>query len=306
MKVSVVICTYNRESYLKLCLEGLFKNNEDRSLYEVIVIDNKSTDNTRQIVESFKVNEEIRYVYEERVGLSNARNRGINEANYDIIAYLDDDAIPEKGYINNIICGFNEHQVKCGGGKIIPIWTVDKPQWYSEQFNGVFTILDCGDKDKVLDIDYPYGANMFFLKSELIKVGGFNTELGLKGNEIIMGEDDDMFIRFKNKGHKIWYLSQVAVKHHVPEGKINKEYVKKRFEAGGEALAKSYSISKSGNEFTYEYYRWVVKYLFKIIPLYNASKIIKRNKFEKECLVLLNKGFINTCRKIKIKEKGEI
>lgn len=299
MKVSIVICTYNRAEFLKLCLEGLLENNKDYSKYEILVIDNKSTDNTKEIVNSIDSNL-IRYFYEENIGLSHARNRGIKESKYEIIAFLDDDAIPLQGYIDNIISGFEKRGVKCAGGKITPIWTIDKPEWYTKEFNGIFTIANYGDEDKIMHDAYPYGANMIFLKETLVKIGNFNVELGLKGKEIIMGEDDEMFFRFTQKGYKIHYLNKVEVKHHVPSYKIDKNYVKKRFEAGGQALAKSYKELKSKKDFNYQYYRWILKYIFKVIPQYKLAILLNRNnKFEKECIYLLNKRFIKECNLLK-------
>lgn len=296
MKVSVVICTYNRAEFLKLCLEGLIENNKEYSKYEIIVVDNRSTDNTKEVINDIN-NNLIRYFYEENIGLSHARNRGIRESNYDIIAFLDDDAIPLEGYINNIITAFENNSVKCAGGKITPIWTVDKPEWYTKEFDGIFTIADYGDEDKVMEDGYPYGANMLFLKEALLEVGDFNVDLGVKGNEIIMGEDDEMFFRFKEKGYRIQYFHRIEVKHHIPSYKIDKDYVKKRFEAGGKALARSYKKLKSKEGFNYQYYRWILKYLLKVVPQYKLSNLVnKGSSFEKECIYLLNKSFIKECK----------
>ena len=148
--------------------------------WEVIVVDNNSSDNTRKVVEDFVRSSElnIRYVFEGKQGHSHARNTGVKEAKGEIIAFTDDDVIVEKSWIHNIDRIFKEDYVGCIGGKILPIWEKPCPKWLTKDLYGYLALLDYGENPFYIDSPEIWGAN-FAVKSSLFqKYGYFDTTLG--------------------------------------------------------------------------------------------------------------------------------
>ena len=148
MKATVAICTHNRAADVKEALLSLLQQSFNGS-YEVIVVDNRSTDHTKETVQEFQrmVDIPIIYLYEERLGLSVARNRAIREASGEYVLFLDDDAIASKEWIGGIVDLFDhDSRIGCVGGKIEPAWEGSAPQWLPAENRTLYTILDYSDE----------------------------------------------------------------------------------------------------------------------------------------------------------------
>src|SRR5262249_29253186 len=123
VRISVVICTRNRSTYLAQCLQAIEAQTLQPHHYEVIVVDNGSSDDTGSVVAPFcRRRTNFRYVAEERVGLSVARNTGVRSGHGDIVAFTDDDAAPEPSWLEQILRRFQELSDDAGviGGDVIP------------------------------------------------------------------------------------------------------------------------------------------------------------------------------------------
>src|SRR5215216_2688114 len=124
--ISVIISTYNRCDMLSSAIEKLLAQERERVAYEIIIVDNNSTDRTREVVESFiaRGHSNLRYVFEPRQGVSHARNRGIAHAAAPIIAFADDDVVVSLDWVATIKRAFDEHtSVDCIGGRVLPEWS---------------------------------------------------------------------------------------------------------------------------------------------------------------------------------------
>src|SRR5690349_21431211 len=125
IRISAIIPTYNRADYLGNAIQSLIEQTLPIEQYEILVIDNCSTDRTRQIVcEDFAHVPNLRYIYEPVLGLSQARNTGWQQARGDYVAYLDDDAIASSQWLEKILFTFRTVTPipGCVGGKVEPIW----------------------------------------------------------------------------------------------------------------------------------------------------------------------------------------
>jgi len=227
-EVTVVICTRNRAKLLVNCINSLVQQSPvNISDYEVIVVDNASTDNTKQVVfmEQFRTLN-MNYLYEPRLGLSFSRNAGINSAKGDIICFIDDDVVVEKHYIYEIITSFQNPKVSCVGGKAVPSWENSKPPfWFSPKFGHVVGQTFFGDKSRFMEKDeFPFGCNMAFRKATLNQTDGFNENLGKKSNNYIYGEDIDLCYKLQKKGTVFFYSSRAVVFHHVGQERATKKY----------------------------------------------------------------------------------
>ena len=131
IRISAIICTLNRAAYLEKAIQSLADQTLPEEQFEIIVVDNGSTDNTKTMVEGFKHLENLRYIYEPIMGLSQARNTGWQNAQGDYVAYLDDDAIACPEWLERIVQAFDTVEPRPGsvGGKVIPVWEAERPAW---------------------------------------------------------------------------------------------------------------------------------------------------------------------------------
>ena len=229
MTISFIICTYNREQYIYECLSCLAKNTNLVD-WEIVLIDNNSTDSTAVECKRFehdfpKIS--YRYFVELQQGLSFARNRGIQEAQGEWFVFLDDDAMVGQDYIANLKKHLEAHpQAAAFGGQIAPFFEEGEPAWYSKWSMGFVSAIDRGDKVHVFPENrFPIGANMGIKREVLGKVGVFNTELGRTGNNLLSGEEKDLFNRIRKAGGTILYFPNIGVKHCIPGRRTTKEFV---------------------------------------------------------------------------------
>jgi glucosyl-dolichyl phosphate glucuronosyltransferase len=242
-KVSAVICSYNRARFIIDAVESIFRQDYDRSLYEVIVVDNNSTDNTLQVLADYKDTHpeyNFRFVTEANQGVAYARNRCAQEAKGEIVAYLDDDSKAQPGWLKYITEFFDEHpDVYSIGGRIIPYFLTETPDWYSKYFFGLVGRFDQGnDVKRLTGQRYPCGANMAFRKKVFEEIGYFNTALGRSGKGLLANEEKDIYMRILQHGEKVYYLPEVEVLHAVEANKFDKDYVRRHSMGigGGERL----------------------------------------------------------------------
>ena len=231
-KASVVICTYNRLSLLKLCIESISTLKTFASEFETLVIDNNSSDGTEEFCNGLNKlypDNNWRYFKETNQGISFARTRGAKEASGNIIAYIDDDCIAETDWLEKIIEFYkNNPDTLSTGGRIIPKYLVPAADWFGKYFWGLVGNYDLGNKVfQMKGARYPSGANMHFRKTAFEKYGYFDGNLGRSGKSLMAGEEKAMYLKLINANEKVYYLPQVIVHHHVEGNKFDKEYVKR-------------------------------------------------------------------------------
>jgi glycosyltransferase involved in cell wall biosynthesis len=194
IRISAVICTYNRAAYLRKALRSLIEQTLDSSQYEILVIDNASTDDTRNVVESERsVQPQVRYVHEPTVGVSRARNAGWRAARAEYVVYLDDDAIAEPPWLERML-GFLESKApRLGavGGRIEPIWERPRPDWLSDDMARALTVVDWSERPIVLEShQWIVAANIGFPRRILEEIGGFQVDLGRQGSRLLSNEEN--------------------------------------------------------------------------------------------------------------------
>ena len=138
--LSVIIPAHNRASYLSKSIESVLNQSLDRDSYEIMVVDNASSDNTEEVVSSFS-EQGVRYVFEERLGLSYARNTGIESASGRYVAFLDDDAVADASWLESIVNFFRDFpEAGAVGGKVFPIYEKEKPKWLSKDLEIYYSV----------------------------------------------------------------------------------------------------------------------------------------------------------------------
>lgn len=231
MEISIIIATYNRSESLKKTLESI-KNlfiPED-IIWEIIIIDNNSTDNTKDIVEDFKSKTRLNivYIFEEKQGKPYALNHGLKVAKGEILAFTDDDVIIDRYWVYNILKAFKDTNATCLGGRVLPLWAIDPPSWLREELYGCIALLDLGDKYLELVKPTIWGVNMA-IKSSCIKKYSltFNTEF------LKRGEDTDLVEKLLLNKELVYYCPDMIVYHCIPTERMKKSYFRKwKFDQG--------------------------------------------------------------------------
>ncbi len=225
IQISAIVCTYNRSNYLKRTLKSLIKQSLDNQVYEIIVVDNASTDNTKKMVSEYsRIN--FKYSYESKLALSIARNTGLEKAKGKYVAYIDDDAIADEYWLQNILSSFKkEKNVGCIGGRVKPIWESKKPVWLDYNLYPFLSLLDKGKKRYIFsESEWFSGTNMAFRKDLLRKIGGFPVHLGRKGNYLLSGEEVYVKQKIENLGYLALYNPEALVHHSIPGSRLAKQW----------------------------------------------------------------------------------
>lgn len=230
-RLSVIVCTYNREQYIGECLKHLASQTINPHQFEVLVINNNSTDSTEKVVENaIRQNNFInfRYFVEENQGHTFSRNRGIRESFGELIAFIDDDAFVHEDYCRATIDFFDQNsEISAIGGRIIPVYEKEAPKWMSKYLLPLVAAIDMGNRPKAFSgTKFPIGANMAFRKSMFEKYGHFDTNLGRRGTDLEGGDEKEMFSRLKKGGEKIFYVPEVWAEHIIPPHRVEESYVR--------------------------------------------------------------------------------
>ena len=226
-EITVVLCTYNRSLLLADALSALVQQRHAPP-YEVVVVDNNSTDDTREIVTRFVPEGIVRYTAEPLQGLSHARNRGIATATADIIAFTDDDVRANPDWVVSIARAFAENpDVDMVGGRVEPEWEADPPPWLPEAGDAPLALLDYGTVPFRIDPMEPrclIGANMAIRRRALQRVGGFSPRLQRVGEGIGSTEDHELQTRLLGSGASALYDPRIAARAVVPRERLSKRY----------------------------------------------------------------------------------
>jgi glycosyltransferase involved in cell wall biosynthesis len=225
--VSVVLCTFNRAALLPAALTALL-DQADAPPYEVIVVDNNSTDGTQRVVEAFAASGRVRYVHEPNQGLSYARNFGVATASADILAFTDDDVRVEPTWIRSIARAFAAHpDVDMVGGKVAPEWQAEPPAWLRQAGHAPLALVDYGAEPLRITPAEPkclIGANVAIRRRALDHLKGFSPRLQRVGDGIGSTEDHDFQMRLLEAGGAALYDPRIAARAIVPGERLSKRY----------------------------------------------------------------------------------
>lgn len=268
--VSVIIPTYNRCEYLRTTINSLQEQNFLKDEYEIIIVDNNSTDNTPEVVE--KCNREggkkAVYIKELNLGLHNARHAGAKVAKGEILAYVDDDVICDKNWLSELIKPYNNSETGCVGGKILPKWEIEPPEWIKNFPKFYLSILD--DEEGPKEARWIYGCNFSVRKSLLFELGGFNPDaFGDKKFWWYRGDGEIGLLRkVHNVSKKVIYNPKAIIWHFIPKERLTIKYFKER-------------AFKSGIETSFLHYRYNNNIL-------RPLGLLKRVSFFGVCFILHN------------------
>jgi len=234
--VTAVICTRNRAEFLKKCLISLQRQTAPAEEYEILVVDNASSDSTVDAVQNFMGHGNVRYIYEPIIGLSRARNTGWKNAAGQYVGYIDDDAVAEDTWVASAVEVFTTVSPvpDWAGGPIELAWEKACPDWINEELMVPLGYVNWGKGARPLTVlERLGGGNSIYPKETLEAVGGFDERLGREKNSLLSGEETQLQKRIEAKGGLLYYYPGIAVRHWVGKERIQAKWFYRRYYWGG-------------------------------------------------------------------------
>lgn len=231
--MSVVLCTYNRCDLMAAALKSLYEQTLAPSLHEIIVVDNNSTDGTRQhVAEISRQYPHVRYCFEAQQGLSHGRNTGFQSARGQYVAYVDDDCTVPREWLEIAQDVIVHVAPALFGGPYQPFYASLKPKWYLDRYG----TYDDGPVARILDHnEYLSGTNLFIRRSLLEQLGGFHTGVGMAGTRLGYGEETafQRHVRRERQDEMIYYEPRLVVFHLVRSEKMQLSWCAKQMFISG-------------------------------------------------------------------------
>ena len=225
---TVAMCTHNHADRLERTLADLPRVRPPQRPWELLVVDNGSTDVTPQRLGEhvWPAGWQVRIVREDRLGLSNARNRAVAEARGEYIVFFDDDETADPDWL----CAFERlieaHKPDAFGGRIRVLFEDERPRWLADEllaFIGEINRAETVSRLTEADGSF-YGGNFGFRRSVVAQVGGFDAQLGRKGRVNIGGEEVDFYHRLLAAGLQVWWTPEAVIHHRIQAVKLRRGY----------------------------------------------------------------------------------
>jgi glycosyltransferase involved in cell wall biosynthesis len=298
--ISVVICTRDRADLLRQAIRSVVEQDFPRSGFELVVVDNGSSDHTRSVVAEFAGQADIVYVLERQVGLCVARNTAWRTARGQFVAYFDDDAVAQPGWLAAIARTISTTGGRFGvaGGRVEPIWQVPRPPWLSDKIAGSLTIVDWGTADRPIEDlrrMWLVGANMVVPRALLEEVGGFDSRLDRYRDKLLSSGDVFLQKRIAERGWPILYVPDIAISHFVPRSRLVKTWFLQRFYWQGISDAVMQAIeTEPGRRGRFCAAAARLRGLFRtparLVALIRSTD--DPDRFAQKCLALIDVGFV--------------
>jgi GT2 family glycosyltransferase len=218
----------------------LLLDTQDGGDWELVVVDNGSTDDTVRVVSKLHAlyPRRVRLIRESCLGLSAARNAGVHAATGDLIAFLDDDASPMPGWLEALAEALASQNVLAAGGPVEPLFSSELPPWFSERYLPYLTVFDKGPAIVGLTYnEYPRGTNMAFRREAFERYGLFSTDLGRKAAVLRSCEEIEFCLRLERAGARILYMPEARVQHEIRTERLSADWMRARYAAQGHSEA---------------------------------------------------------------------
>lgn len=242
--ISIIIATRDRAALLHATLEAISSQQSPGWPFEVLVVDNASTDETRDVVAaaSSRMAAPVIYLHEPRPGKSHALNTAVGHARGDLLVFTDDDVVPAPGWLAGYTRTFMETGADYAVGRILPLWEAPPPAWISSALYGVLAVPDGGTErlmiqEKPNNHIMPLGANMAVGRKVVDTIGGWNTDLGKLQGTLRTGEDHEFALRMLAAGFRGVYEPDAIVQHRVPGERLRLSYFLRWFYDNGAIVA---------------------------------------------------------------------
>ena len=291
IRVTVAVITHNRARLLRQALAGIVRQDYPSDRWELLVIDNNSTDDTRDAISSFATALPTpRRVAEMRQGLDFGRNRAIEEAKGDLIVLVDDDVIVEPDWLSQLVAPFSSesaHKIGVVGGEVVPVFPDGLPGWLEGSHRPLGFRSDPGPLPAG---QAPMGANFAFPKWAFVRFGMFDTRLDRQGARLFGGGDSEMIRRLRAVGLEVWFVPGAKVLHQMPAERLTLGYsLRHAFDSARSRVVDQIRVRKESDRTAAGFlFTRAIANLFKVIAfllLAFLSAIVFRTGSAKRALV---------------------
>ena len=253
-EISVIIPTRNRAPILEGVLRSIERQTLEVARFEVIVVDNGSSDRTRDVVTTFGSRiKGLRYIYVQEPGLHRARHRGASEAEAELLTFADDDIEAFPGWLRAIRDSFNEPGVALVGGRILPRFEAPPPAWLQNLWDGMprnrrwlpyLSILDFGEGCRTMSPYYVWGCNFSIRRDVLVQSGGFHPDAVPKEQRFYRG-DGETWVgeHVRSRRLRALYCGSACVHHCIPASRMSVSYFSER--AFDQGISDSYTVLRN-------------------------------------------------------------
>jgi glucosyl-dolichyl phosphate glucuronosyltransferase len=229
-QLSIIVPTYNRAESLGPALESALQQTADPASYEIVVVNNNSTDRTGEVIDDLErvYGPRLRQIVEHRQGVSYAREAGINEVRAPIVALFDDDVRVMPNWVETILRTFAEYpEFECIGGKVLPAWSSPPPRWLTRDHWAPLALQDFGDQRVIVSQQNPrvlITANLAIKKCVFDRIGMFSPQFQRVKDDIGSLEDDEWMRRFWKAGGRGLYVPELVAVTDVPSIRTTRTY----------------------------------------------------------------------------------
>ena len=232
MDISIIIPTYNRARSVGITIESFLNQNYPKNKYEIIIADNNSSDDTKQVIENYTDNAmgvSVTYLFEGRQGVHYARNSAAKSARFELLYFTDDDMIADADLLAEIIKPFQFHKnVAIATGRVLPSWETDPPEWVKKYCNNyLLSLLDPIDEFVISrQLPYLYSCHQAILKKVLFETEGFNPDF-IKGRLLGDGETG-LNSKARKLGYYFGFNGASVTYHSIPQSRTTQKYLNRR------------------------------------------------------------------------------
>jgi glycosyltransferase involved in cell wall biosynthesis len=301
MRIDVIIATYNRAVMLERAVRSVLDaRGEPEFDYAITVIDNNSTDATRETIARLaeESNGRVRYLFEPRQGKSYALNTGIAATDGEVIAFADDDQVMDGEWLCAI------YQAIADGfdyvtGRVLGEWEIEPPAWYDDRLRGVISIHDGGDRRIPHDGDEARqgfsGGNSALRRVAIEKIGGYHAQLGKQSGSFAMSEDGELLLRLRAAGFRGLYEPRMTVFHRVPRERLTKSYFRRWHRGYGRSMALIDTLHPKPVSYWFSAPRFLIRRTIESLPRMIAARLRGDlpGGFEQELNLWFMLGFVS-------------
>src|SRR5262249_30254313 len=241
MSISCIIPTVNRSALLRNAINSLIKQTVSQDMYEILIVDNGSRDDTKEISQHIikeTANRQIRYIFESEPGQLAGRHRGALEAKGELLVFVDDDIEATSGWLQAIFETFKSPQVQLVGGRNLPKFEVEPPAWLESFFDatcdggtscGWLSLLDLGRSELEIGPNYVWGLNFAIRRRALRDLGGFHPDCISQELQRFQGDGESgLTMKARSYGYRAVYQPKATIYHIIPASRMTPEYFEQR------------------------------------------------------------------------------
>lgn len=286
MKISVVLCTYSMDRYEEFQEAAESILNQTYANIELVVVVDGTEEVYERVEADYRANPNTTiHCNDQNRGLSYSRNTGAELADGDVVAFMDDDAVAASDWAEQIIDAYERYDALAVGGRMVPDWLSAKPEYLPEEFYFLIGVTYKGFRETEGYVRNTFSSNLSFDREVFLKLGGFRTEMGKRGENDLQGGETELCARLEREtGEQVLYVPDAIVEHKVYHYRIDRRWLLERAFWQGYSKRRMAEIDSDATNTEREFLR---KLLVQFFPARSAELIRSPSLAKLDTLVML-------------------